>query len=140
MKTLNVKDDIYTVLNCSKCSNLGLEKCCIENMRCSMGIDTYMILKKPDHCQLAKIRSMTVKEIQFNHKGSPELNCTWFPRSTRSSSDNLISIILAQSTLKVLDWKSFMMGTLEAWGLYVSCIVMLYLMGELVYIWSCVLS
>lgn len=73
MKTLNVKDDIYTVLNCSKCSNLGLEKCCIENMRCSMGIDTYMILKKPDHCQLAKIRSMTVKEIQFNHKGCPEL-------------------------------------------------------------------
>ena len=73
MKILNVKDDIYTVLNCSKCSYLELEKCCIENMRCSMGIDTYLILKKPDHCQLARIRSMTVKEIQFNHTGSPEL-------------------------------------------------------------------
>ena len=38
-----------------------------------MGIDTYLILEKPDHCQLAKIQSMTVNEIRLNHKGNTEL-------------------------------------------------------------------
>ena len=54
-------------------NNVELEQRCIEYMKCSMGIDTYLILEKPDHCQLAKIRSMTVNEIRLNHKGNTEL-------------------------------------------------------------------
>ena len=30
------------------------------------------ILGKPDRCQLAKVRSMPVREIRFYHKGKPE--------------------------------------------------------------------
>ena len=54
-------------------NNVELEQRCIEYMKCSMGIDTYLILEKPDHCQLAKIQSMTVNEIRLNHKGNTEL-------------------------------------------------------------------
>lgn len=54
-------------------SNVELSKHCVDNMKCIMGIDTYLLLEKPDHCQLAKIRSMLVKEIRLNHKGKSEL-------------------------------------------------------------------
>ena len=37
-----------------------------------MGIDTYLILEKPDWCQLAKIRSLTVNQVQLTHKGKRE--------------------------------------------------------------------
>ena len=52
--------------------NVELEKHCIENMKCFMGIDTYLILEKPDRCQLAKIRSLTVDQVQLTHKGKSE--------------------------------------------------------------------
>ena len=39
---------------------------------------------------------------------------------------------LAQSTLKVLDWKSYIWDTLDTWGHYASCLVILYLIGKLI--------
>ncbi len=53
-------------------NNVELEKRCIENMKCLMGIDTYLVLEKPNHCQLAKIRSLTVSQVQLTHKGKSE--------------------------------------------------------------------
>ena len=41
--------------------NVELEKSCIENMKCLMGIDTYLVLEKPNRCQLAKIRSLSAR-------------------------------------------------------------------------------
>ena len=41
---------------------------------------------------------------------------------------------LAQSTLKVLDWKSYLWDALDTWGHYASCLIILYLMGKLIYI------
>ena len=41
-------------------------------MKCSMGTDTYLILEKPDRCQLAKIRSLIVSQVQLTHKGKLE--------------------------------------------------------------------
>ena len=40
---------------------------------------------------------------------------------------------LAQSTLKVLDWKSYIWDALDNWGHYASCLVILYLIGKLIY-------
>ena len=40
---------------------------------------------------------------------------------------------LAQNTLKVLDWKSYIWATLDTWGHYASCLVILYLTGKLIY-------
>jgi len=37
-----------------------------------MGTDTYLILEKPDRCQLAKIRSLIVSQVQLTHKGKLE--------------------------------------------------------------------
>jgi hypothetical protein len=53
-------------------NNVELEKRCIENMKCLMGIDTYLILEKPNRCQLAKIRSLVVNTVQLTHKGKSE--------------------------------------------------------------------
>ena len=53
-------------------NNVELEKRCIENMKCLMGIDTYLVLEKPNRCQLAKIRSLTVSQVQLTHKGKSE--------------------------------------------------------------------
>ena len=53
-------------------NNVELEKRCIENMKCLMGIDTYLVLEKPNHCQLAKIRSLIVSQVQLTHKGKSE--------------------------------------------------------------------
>ena len=39
---------------------------------------------------------------------------------------------LAQNTLKVLDWKSYIWDTLDTWGHYASCLVILYLIGKLI--------
>ena len=50
-------------------NNVEFEKCCIENIKCSMGIDTYLILGKPNLCQLAKIRILIVSKVQLTHKG-----------------------------------------------------------------------
>ena len=41
-------------------------------MKCSMGIDTYLVLEKPNRCQLAKIRSLVVSQVQLTHKGKSE--------------------------------------------------------------------
>ena len=41
-------------------------------LKCFLGIDTYLILEKPDRCQLAKIRSLTVNQVQLTHKGKRE--------------------------------------------------------------------
>ena len=41
---------------------------------------------------------------------------------------------LAESTLKVLDWKSYLWDALDTWGPYASCTVILYLMEKLIYI------
>ena len=54
-------------------TNVELEQRCIEHMKCSIGIDTYLILGKPDRCQLTKIQSITVNEIRLNHKNNTEL-------------------------------------------------------------------
>ncbi len=43
-----------------------------RNMKCLMGIDTYLVLEKPNRCQLAKIRSLTVSQVQLTHKGKSE--------------------------------------------------------------------
>ena len=40
---------------------------------------------------------------------------------------------LAQNNLKVLDWKSYIWDTLDTWGHYASCLVILYLIGKLIY-------
>jgi len=53
-------------------NNVELEKRCIENMKCLMGIDTYLVLEKPNRCQLAKIRSLIVSQVQLTHKGKSE--------------------------------------------------------------------
>ena len=53
-------------------NNVELEKRCIESMKCLMGMDTYLILEKPNHCQLAKIRSLVVSQVQLTHKGRAE--------------------------------------------------------------------
>ena len=53
-------------------SNVELEKHCIEDMKCSMGTGTFLILEKPDRCQLAKIRSLIVSQVQLTHKGKLE--------------------------------------------------------------------
>jgi hypothetical protein len=39
---------------------------------------------------------------------------------------------LAQNTLKVLDWKSYIWDALYTWGHYASCLVILYLIGKLI--------
>ena len=41
-------------------------------MKCSMGTGTFLILEKPDRCQLAKIRSLIVSQVQLTHKGKLE--------------------------------------------------------------------
>ena len=38
-----------------------------------MGIDTYLILEKQNRCQLAKIRSLDVSQVQLTHKGKSEI-------------------------------------------------------------------
>ena len=53
-------------------NNVELEKCCIENMKCLMSIDTYLVLEKPNRCKLAKIRSLVVSQLQLTHKGKSE--------------------------------------------------------------------
>ena len=53
-------------------NNVELEKHCIESMKCLMGIDTYLVLEKPNRCQLAKIRSFIASWGQLNHEGKSE--------------------------------------------------------------------
>ena len=53
-------------------NNVESEKRCIENMKCLMGIDTSLVLEKPNCCQLAKIRSLVVSQVQLTHKGKSE--------------------------------------------------------------------
>ena len=53
-------------------NNVELEKRCIESMKCLMGINTYLVLEKPNRCQLAKIRSLIVSQVQLTHKGKSE--------------------------------------------------------------------
>ena len=38
-----------------------------------MGIDTYLILEKQNRCQLVKIRSLDVSQVQLIHKGKSEI-------------------------------------------------------------------
>ena len=42
-------------------------------MKCLIGIDTYLVLEKPNRCQLAKIRSLVVSQVQLTHKGKSEI-------------------------------------------------------------------
>ena len=41
-------------------------------MKCLMGIDTYLVLEKPNCWQLAKNRSLVVSQVQLTHKGKSE--------------------------------------------------------------------
>ena len=44
-------------------NNVELEKRRIENMKCLMGIDTYLVLEKPN---------LFVSQVQLTHKGKSE--------------------------------------------------------------------
>ena len=41
---------------------------------------------------------------------------------------------LAQNALRMLDWNSYLLDTIDAWGRYASCVVVTHLIGKLAYV------